>query len=193
MKNKRSIANMTTSIINSVLVLAFTPILIVFAALKSNILEVVFISISYPLLFIHFILKSIYYPQTSHVPRNILSLISDIMLNIFICLITIYNILNIDSNIKWFLLGVICFLTIISIVIEFANNLLIHKIIVSITVMIALYTILIIYPFNIVTYMGVISIVLYYIITITSDTKNNYLNTIEIIPLLLFSLFLLFI
>ena len=139
------------------------------------------------------ILKSIYYPQTSHVPRNILSLISDIMLNIFICLITIYNILNIDSNIKWFLLGVICFLTIISIVIEFANNLLIHKIIVSITVMIALYTILIIYPFNIVIYMGVISIVLYYIITITSDTKNNYLNTIEIIPLLLFSLFLLFI
>ena len=115
------------------------------------------------------------------------------MLNIFICLITIYNILNIDSNIKWFLLGVICFLTMISIVIEFANNLLIHKIIVTITVMIALYTILIIYPFNIVTYMGVISIVLYYIITITSDTKNNYLNTIEIIPLLLFSLFLLFI
>ena len=189
----KNVTNMITSIISAVITAIFIPILIVRYVGISK-LGVIFLSIGYPILLIYFILKSIYFGLSNLKAKDVLYRIINVLIEIFILLIISYFCLSLNSYIKWIIFGVICCLSLFNIFSSIFNKFsIIRYILQGIITLLFIYLILR-FKSNIVSLMGIISILLFFIENIIGrNTNNKLLLSSDIISITLFSLFLLFI
>ena len=191
----RNISNMITSIISSVIVLVFCPLEIIKQAHNLGTIGVTFISIIFPVMLVYFIIRSVYFGISSDVGKNVLYRICKVFLDIFVGLITIFFLLLTTGVLKWIFLGVICLFIVISIFFDIFYKFSLFKyILYGIEALLLMYCILSIYNFNILVFMSVISIIVFYIGNVFGKVNNNkILLSSDIISLLLFNLFLLLI
>lgn len=191
----KNISNMITSIISAVIVLAFFPLEIIKHAHNLGALGVTFISIIFPIMLVYFIIRSVYFGISSDVGKEALYRISKVFLDIFIGLITIFFLLLTTGVLKWILLGIICLFIVICIFFDIFNKFSLFKyILYGIETLILMYCILSIFSFNILIFMSVISIIIFYIGNVFGKINDNkILLSSDIISLLLFGLFLLLI
>ena len=193
--NEKSIFNLTTSIINASCSLIFLILVVIFQAIKNNILGVIFLSIFFFTLIIYYILKSIYYGLDNSDSKDLMYKISDIFKYISIIILTIYFILNLDFGIKWILFGIVCFLGLFYIFISIFDSLKILKYIFGfILLLINLFLILNIYNINILFYIIFLSIIVYYISNLIGELLNNKLIlSLDFVSIILLGIFLIFI
>lgn len=188
-----NITNMITSIISAIITIVFIPLMIVKYVSVSK-LGVIFLSISYSILLVYFILKSIYYGVENEKTKRVLYRIFRVLIDVFFCLILSYFCLSSSIYIKWILFGLICSFTLFNMICSSFNSLNVVRWILQ-GIMIELFFYLILeFKSNFIVLIGCTSVLLFYIGNIAGNTTNNkLLLSSDIISTILFGLFLLFI
>ena len=192
--NDRNITNMITSILSAVITATFIPLLIIKFISVSK-LGVILFSIGYSFLLVYFILKSIYFGINNETGKDVLFRIFRVFLDIFLCLIFCYFSLSINYNIKWIFFGIVCAFTLFNIFNSIFDSLnIVRWIIHGIIICLFLFIILSSFRFNLIVFMGCGSLILFYIGNIVGKiTNNKILLSSDIVSVILFGLFLLFI
>ena len=190
----RNVSNMITSIISAVITCAVIPLLIVKYAVTSK-LGVILLSIGYPFLLVYFILKSVYFGLNNDKAKEVLFRIYRVFIDLFIGLVISYFSLSIDGNIRWVIFGIICLFTIFNMFSSIFDSLnIVRWILQAIMMILLIYIVLGLFSFNIIIFLGIISSVLFFVgNTIGRITNNKILLSSDIVSVILFSLFLLFI
>lgn len=193
--SNRNIVNMITSIISSIIVLIFMPLEIIKQVYNYSVFGVIFVSIIFPIMLVYFVIRSIYHGISNDTGKNVLYRIGKVFFDIFIGLITIYFILFTSGVIKWVLFGLVCIFTIICIFLDIFNIFDIFKyVLYGLDAILLIIIILCNYSFNILVFMSLISIILFYIGNVFGKIiDNKLLLSTDILSLLLFNLFLLLI
>lgn len=188
-----NITNMITSIISAIITIVFIPLMIVKYVSVSK-LGVIFLSISYSILLVYFILKSIYYGVENEKTKRVLYRIFRVLIDVFFCLILSYFCLSSSIYIKWILFGLICSFTLFNMICSSFNSLNVVRWILQ-GIMIELFFYLILeFKSNFIVLIGCTSVLLFYIGNIAGNTTNNkLLLSSDVISTILFGLFLLFI
>lgn len=192
--NNRNISNMITSIVSAVITTAIIPLLIVKYAVTSK-LGVILLSIGYPFLLVYFILKSVYFVLNNDKAKEVLFRIYRVFIDLFIGLVISYFSLSINGCIKWIVFGIISLFSLFNMFSSIFDKLnIIRWILQAIMMIVLIYILLNLYSFNFIVFMGIISIILFFIgNTIGKITNNKILLSSDLISVTLFSLFLLFI
>ena len=188
-----NITNMITSIISAIITIVFIPLMIVKYVSVSK-LGVIFLSISYSILLVYFILKSIYYGVENEKTKRVLYRLFRVLIDVFFCLILSYFCLSSSIYIKWILFGLICSFTLFNMICSSFNSLNVVRWILQ-GIMIELFFYLILeFKSNFIVLIGCTSVLLFYIGNIAGNTTNNkLLLSSDVISTILFGLFLLFI
>ena len=174
----KNIFNMVMSIITSTIFTIFLVLIIIFKALNSDIIGIIFCSLSLVFGITSEIIKAIYEVNNSKVLNKLYDIFKITSLTFF----SIYLVLILNTNIKWILLGITLVLSILYIVFNSINkfkklNELLHILILIIT----LVTGYLLYNFNYLFIMLLIGLVTNYLFNLSN--KNNKL----IIFLLIFT------
>lgn len=190
----RNISNMITSIVSAVITTAVIPLLIVKYAVTSK-LGVILLSIGYPFLLVYFILKSVYFGLNNDRAKEVLFRIYRVFIDLFIGLVICYFSLSINGNIRWIVFGIICLFSLFNMFSSIFDSLnIVRWILQAIMMIMLIYILLSLYSFSFIIFMGIISIILFFVgNTIGRITNNKILLSSDLISVTLFSLFLLFI
>ena len=190
----RNISNMVTSILASVITTACIPLIIVKYANYSK-LGVILLSIAFPFLLVYFILKSVYFGLNNDIAKEALFRIYRVFIDIFICLIVDYFILNINNNIRWIIFGFVCLFSLFNVFSSIFDSLnIVRWVLQGILMILFIYVILSIFSYSFIVFMGIISSIIFYVgNTVGRIINNRILLSSDIISVTLFSLFLLFI
>ena len=181
--------NMVMSIIGGFISIVFLILSIIFSAINSNVLGIIFSSIFYLFIIAYFIINSIYYGCGS----NALYRFSNILVSIFTSLILIYFTLNYDSFSKWILFGFICLFLILEILLDSFDNLIeIKYLFEGIKLSLIIYLFVCFYC-NFVLLLGISSVVLFFFSRLLGKVlKNKIILSYDIISLIIFGIFFLF-
>ena len=175
------------SILSAIFVLPLLTLGIIFNALNNNILGIIFQSIFYPFIITYFILRAIYYKNNNEVINRI----SKAIMNLFITLIMIYFTLLIKETYKWIIFSSIILTNILLIVFNSTNILKItNHILNGLLLLTFIYILIILYNFNIISFLGSISIILFYVSNILEDIlKTKNIMIASSISLIIFGIF----
>lgn len=182
--------NFVMSILGGVSAFVLLILSIIFHSISKDTLGVVFSSLFYSFIIIYFIFNSIHYSSGS----TPLYRLGNITSSIFTTLILIYFILNYNSIGRWILLGLVLFLLIIEILLDSFDKLIEFKYLYSsIKLMIILFLFVSFYK-DIILLLGTMSVVIYYFSRLLGRVlKNKYVLSFDVISLLIFGIFYLFI
>lgn len=192
MKDK-NITNMITSIISAVITMIFIPLIII-RYIGISMLGVIFFSVGYSILLAYFILKSIYYGIYNLKVREVLRRIISVFIDVFFLLILCYFCLSLDSYLKWIIFGVMCCLSLFNIFSSIFScfntvSYILHLMLILLFIYLILGS-----KSSVEVLMGISSVLIFFIGNIVGRITNNKLFlSSDIISVILFGLFLLFI
>lgn len=181
----KNIFNMVMSIIFASIFSIFLVLIIIFKALKGDIIGIIFCSLSLVFGITSEIIKAVDEVNNNKVLNKLHNIFKITALTFF----SIYLVLLLNTNIKWILLGITLVLSTLYIVFKSINkfkklNELLHILILIIT-LVAGY---LLYNFNYLFTMLLIGLVTYYLFNLKISNKNNKLiNNKLIIFLLIFT------
>lgn len=193
MKNK-SIYNMIVCIIQSVLSVALLVLAIIFLSIKKDVLGVVLTSISFPLITIYSIIKSIYYGLEESSEKRILNIICNIISQIITVLIASFIVLKLNNAISWIIFSLTIALGILKIIFNLfdlsKNTIYILSTIETFVIIIVLSYL---YNFNLKTLIPLIAIITSHLSNIGNMIENKILMSINLLSIILYGLFLILI
>ena len=189
---ERSIFNMVIAIITAAIIIPLTVTAIVHHAHQS-VLSVIFISIYYPVLLTHFILKAIYYGMDEGATKTVLFRLSKVFLDVSTSLIVVHFTLLMKSPIQWVLFAGICTSLIAEILLDSFDQLTEIKYLLSaVKAFVFIFILLTLYPINFLFAMILGSTLLLYCSNLLGRIlKNKIILSFEIISILLFGIFLM--
>lgn len=182
--------NFVMSILGACFTVIFLILSIVFHAIDKNILGVVFSSIFYLFIILYFIFNSIYY-MTDSVP---LYRLSNVISSVFSTLILVFFLLNYSGYSKWIILGIMILLLILEIIIDSFDKLIEIKYLFTSIKLVLLIFLFINFYTKYILLLGICSVVLYYVSRLVGRLlKNKIFLSYDIISLIMFGIFFLFI
>lgn len=176
----KSVFNMVMSIIFASIFTVFLVLIIIFKALKVDIIGMIFCSLSLVFAITSSVIKAVGSMNNNKTIKKLQEIFKISALTFF----SIYLILLLKTNIKWLLLGIVLVLSIIYIIFKSINkfskiNELLHILIIFITIVTGYK----LYNFNHLFIMLLIGLITYFLFDLIINNKNNKL----IIFLLLFT------
>ena len=182
---------MIMSIISSVVIIPLLTIGVVSNVIQKNSLGIIFQSIYYTILIIYFIMQSIYYTKNNNTTKRVLKKINKSFLHTFITLIMIYYTLLINEPYKWIIFASIILINILIIIFNSIGIFnMINNILNGILLLTIIFLILYIYGFNFLSFLGLISIILFYTSSLLGEIFNNkIILSFDIISLIIFGIF----
>lgn len=190
---EKSIYNMIMSIITAIIIIPILVLGIIFQSIKGNHLTVILMSIYSAFMITYYILKSIYYGKEEN--KEPLYRLSKVFLDVTTTLIIINFTLLLPTPNKWILFGCLIFFNIIEIILDSMNKALeIKYLIASLKAFIMIYLLFMLYQFNILIMLEIISIIILFFSNILGNVlKNKLILSFDLLSVVLFGIFLILI
>lgn len=187
---EKSIYNMVLSILSAICMI---PILVLGIIFNRGAFSITMMSIYLPILLAYFILKSIEYGKEED--TDALHRVSNCILDIAITLISIHFIVLLKTPLKWVLLGAVIAFGMMAILLNaIEKGMELKYLLVATTLLILVFTVLYLYPFNIVVSFIIASILIGYCSHILGSISSpRFMGSFEILSMILFGLFLILI
>ena len=189
---EKSIYNMIISIISASLVI---PIMVLGIIFSKNTLSTVLECIYLPILISYLVIKSIYFAKSESTSKEVLKRLSKCILDVVTTLIVVEFTLLLHTPFKWILFSILLLICILELLLDSINKLVEVKYLLSV-IKIALFIFALIsnYLFSFISICILLAIFIEYISNLLGSILNNKtLLSFEIIAIILFGVFLIFI
>ena len=189
---ERSIFNMVVSILSAALIIPFLVLGIVF---HKNAFTVIMICIYLSLLITHFICKSIYYGKEDSTSKEVFYRLSRCILKGATTLIMIHFVLLLTPSWKWIFMGVLIGVGVLEIVIEALQKALeMNYLLAGSKILLWYWIIYTLYTFNFNVVLGTLAaLIAFFSHLIGMNFQNKLVLSFDMISVILFGLFILFI